>query len=561
MSQDLIRKFQKDLMAGKPQSAFKKARVAAKKSPETALYQNLAGAALAESGDHGAAIPWFQRALKLSPGHPEYQANLALALIMSKQRDRASLLIDRLLEMRPEDPQALHLRVINRYLSTDWRGAIEAADAVLARDPRHVDALNFRGQAKSELGQPEAALEDFHAILRIRPNDTLAMQNAAERLNELGQREEARAMYGRILAADPENAEALQQIVTLAPMDRLPEIAKLVNAALSRQGKSDDDRAALHMAAARIAERQGDTALAMEQFSRAHEIDASRAPATDKAACTEFQKATRIFLQSVTPSHPLPDSPRPIFVVGLPRSGTTLVEMILTAAEGVASCGELDAGARVAHDFLEKGESLTPERLDRVAQDYMARVPDLPEGTRAFVDKLPANYRRIGLLLAAFPTARVVNIERDPRDVALSIWKQRFRGQGMRFANRLSSIAHEENLYRAYMYYWRQAYADRILTVRYEDLVQDIQAESRRLAEHCGLDWDPAMMHPEDNRARVRTASLHQVRNKVHAASIGGWQVFGDRIRELTDRLEPELWPELKAELWPDRDSDQRQGS
>lgn len=559
MSQDFIRKFRKDLEAGRPQAAFKKARVATKKSPDSALYQNLAGAALAESGEHAAAIPWFQRALKLAPGHPEYQVNLALALVMSRQRERAGLLIDRLLQLRPEDPQVLHLRVIDLYLATEWQAALEAADAVLARDPRHVDALNFRGQSKSELGRPEAALEDFRSILAIRPNDTLAMQNAAEKLNEMGRRDEAAQAYGNILAVDPDNAEALQQVVSIATEDRLEELGRLISRALGRRDKTDDARAALHMAAGRLTERQGDPDAAMEHFSRAHEIDARRTPSRDKAACTEFQKATQIFLQKVAPSHPLADAPRPIFVVGLPRSGTTLVEMILTAGEGVASCGELDAGARVAHEFLENGKTLTPERLDHVAQDYIARVPDLPEGTRAFVDKLPANYRRAGLLLAAFPEARVINVERDPRDVALSMWKQRFRASGMRFANRLSSIAHEENLYRAYMCYWRQAYADRILTVRYEDLVQDIQAESRRMAAHCAIDWDPAMMHPEQNRARVRTASVNQVRNKVHSASIGGWRVFGERIRELTDKLEPELWPELKAELWPEGKT--RQGS
>jgi hypothetical protein len=171
----------------------------------------------------------------------------------------------------------------------------------------------------------------------------------------------------------------------------------------------------------------------------------------------------------------------------------------------------------------------------------------MPESTRAFVDKMPANYRLIGYLATALPEARFVHLLRDPRDVALSIWRTHFPAAAMGFTADLEAIAQMANLYRRYMAHWQALFPERILDVPYAELVQDIEGWSRRLAEHCGLDWVPEMAAPEKNPGAVRTASVNQVRQGVHSRSVGAWRKHAEALAPFVAALDPALWPELDA--------------
>ena len=161
---------------------------------------------------------------------------------------------------------------------------------------------------------------------------------------------------------------------------------------------------------------------------------------------------------------------------------------------------------------------------------------------------MPANYRFVGFLLHAFPEARIIHIARDPRDVALSMWRSFFPSAWMNFTFDLKAMAFSANLYKRYMQHWEKLYGDRVLTLNYRDIVSDVEAASQQLADYCGLDWVEEMAAPERNTARVRTASVVQVRQGVHKKSLGGWRAMEGALQPFIDGLDPELWPELEQD-------------
>lgn len=293
---------------------------------------------------------------------------------------------------------------------------------------------------------------------------------------------------------------------------------------------------------ATLCNRAGDTKAAMQHFTRMHDLEAKAHPWNTKPGWERHAQLTDSFpMTSPTmPGHV--QHPRPLFVVGLPRSGTTLVEMILSSAQGVTACGELTSADEMVRRLLPPGTAPTPHLMSELATGFRALMPALPAQTHSFVDKMPGNFRYLGPLLSAFPEARVVNLRRDPRDVALSMWMRRFPAPGLGFTNHLPWIADQANLYRAYMQHWETAYPEQILSIDYQDLVRDLENTSRRMAQHCKIEWSDAMLRPEENQNTVRTASIFQVREKVHDASIGRWHAFGDQITGLTDHLDPAFW-------------------
>ncbi|MHA6263505.1 tetratricopeptide repeat-containing sulfotransferase family protein [Arenibacterium sp. CAU 1754] len=533
-------------MAGQHASAFKKARTAAKKNPKLPVFQNLAGIALAEGGDHGAAIPYFQRALRMDPNNPDIRTNLILAFVMTGQPDRANAAIDVALKTGAPPARLHYLRALNALRSEQFRQAVSAADKALGLSPDMIDALNVRGAAKSDLREPEAALADFRAILDRHPSNLAAHQNCASRLNELGRADEAVQHYLAMIRIAPHHAFALSRLAALAPKTELENLLRAVGKVMDTRSKDPDDRALLLMAEGIARNRLGDVEHAMRAFDKAHAMDARHKPYSTAQAKKLFEQITGLFPDD-NPDIRMPDAqPRPIFVVGLPRSGTTLVEMILTAGDQVDSCGELSTAARLFNAILAQQSHLDGETVTRFAAAYLADLPDLPGAPDTFVDKMPDNYRLVGPLLTAFPNARVINVERDPRDVAVSMWMQRFITQGMNYASRLSSIADEANTYKRYMAHWSSIYPDAVLNIRYEDIVCDLDAASRTLAAHCAIDWTDRMLHPEENQAAVKTASLNQVRQKVHRQSIGRGALLGDRLSEFMSHLDPDLWGTLE---------------
>jgi hypothetical protein len=238
------------------------------------------------------------------------------------------------------------------------------------------------------------------------------------------------------------------------------------------------------------------------------------------------------------------ETERPIFIVGLPRSGTTLTEQILASHSQVFGAGEL----RFAGEGLESlpklmnGDatpveclaSLDRETARRVAQHHLDRLDERNASAPRIVDKMPDNYLHLGLITTLFPRARIIHCRREPRDVAVSCWMTHFRH--IRWACDLQYIAARFREYQRVMDHWRQV-LPALLEIDYEDTVADLERAARRLVSACGLEWEPACLAFHESRSPVRTASVTQVRQPIYTRSVARWKNYEAALAPLFARL------------------------
>ena len=566
------------MQSGHFNAAAKAAKGAMKAFPREANFANLAGSALAQGGDPRAALTMFTKALKLRPGDADIQNNLIQALLQTGQNAKAQELIDKLLPKRANPAHLWFFKGVSLSQSGDARGAIEALDKAIEIDPKNPLAHNLRGISHvgendevraiadfrrahdlnprdpdplanigmplARIGDAAAALDAVEQALALDPNHINALHRKAILLAEAGRISEAIATYQHLLGVDPLHAEAYAELVaTQSAGDNVALLPDILAAQKKLPSKSPL-QADLNRAAGNIYFQQGDYAKAGAALARFNDTNAKARPYDSAAEAAECDRVLAAFpLDTPLPSGGDDAEPTPIFVLGQPRSGTTLSEMILTAHPAVQSCGELDMTRRLVDELEQSDAPFDPAAF---AAGFRAAMPVVASDARAFVDKMPLNYRYIGYLLAAFPKAPVIHIARDPRDVALSMWRSYFPSGGMSFTFDQRAMAKSANTYRRYMTHWEALAPDRILTLDYGEIVSDLEGSARRMADFCGLDWHEDMARPEKNTAAVRTASVVQVRQGVHKKSLGGWHRMEDALTLFLDTLDPALWPDLK---------------
>ncbi|MDA7964949.1 tetratricopeptide repeat-containing sulfotransferase family protein [Ruegeria sp.] len=531
-----------DLDAGKLPQALKKAQLGVKKFPKDSDYHAIAGFVLTEMKRYKQSIPHFIEAARMKPDDPQFVENLANALMQTGQIPRALTYAEQKLEQFPNNKELVRVIDEIQLKGQNWRLIIDHASQRLQSDPDNAKLLSTRARAYGKIGFVEHSSRDITRAYEIAPEDiSIAFQRAVD-LHQAGDKEGSAGILQDIRTQEPLHATTLLQLASIASKDQVDELFDATEQAIF---ESEHTNSVLEFAQAHLISKRDGLEAALPQFAIANAAQHDTNPydfaveeKKQRQICDMFPAAAA----NVSSGHV--EGPVPIFVIGQPRSGTTLMEMMLSSAPDIAGCGELTLGADLSQQLVEDGNAFDTDAARAFAEEFRKLMPPIPDGSTAFVDKMPHNYQRVGFLLAAFPNAKIINMLRDPRDVGLSKWIRRFPAPGMRYASNLSSIAHSANMYRTYMAHWDQVFGDRILTVPYEDLVADPETHSRKVAEFCGITWHEQMMHPEENTKQVRTASIDQVRNKISTKSIGGWRKVADQIQPMLDGIDPQLWPE-----------------
>lgn len=557
-------------------SAASKAVARDKSNP--ALH-NLHGIALSGLGQYKEGIDRFSRALVLAPDFHEARKNLAQTLILAGQANRAVTQLEKLARVVPEDA-VVHLLLAQALVAQGrWAEAEAAATEALNRDPTEARALAQRGLIRDRMGKPILGIADYGAALALRPDDvetlvnislplarqtrtdealaavqralTLAPNHLGARLRlasqwlEMGEMESARQEYREALRIAPGHPEALEQLAAISSLEDSQELQRQVESALKSARRKTEARASLLFAQAEIARRSGDPRAAAWLAEANAEIAATRAFDPEADALLSRQITKRFTVAG--PAVNVTSEPRPVYVLGLPRSGTTLAEAILGAHPKVAPLGERATAGILLYPIIEDEAQFGALDACTFRQAYQDALPHLPDDTLAYVDKMPENYRLIGFLKMAFPESRIVNLRRDPRDVALSMWRAHFTGRALSYAYDLKWMAERFNGYARMMRHWHQILPGQILDLSYEEIVEDVEAAGRKLADFCELEWDEAMAHPESSLGQVLTLSARDVRQRVHTRSVGRWKAEAETIRPFIDALDPDLWPELGA--------------
>jgi hypothetical protein len=215
---------------------------------------------------------------------------------------------------------------------------------------------------------------------------------------------------------------------------------------------------------------------------------------------------------------------------------------MLARHPAIAAMGERAATGILLQELIEKDLPFDSNAIARFVEADIGMLPACPNGTDAYVDKMPENYRYIGFLQAAYPAAKFIHIKRDPRDVALSMWKSHFSGPALAYTYDLRALAHRFGLYAQFMPHWTRLYPDAIQTVNYEELVSDPKSASQKLAQFCGLEWVEEMISPEKSDVPTLTMSASQIRKPIHRSSVGTWANQSDELAPFLEALDDSFW-------------------
>ncbi len=448
------------------------------------------------------AVELCERAAALAPGEAIYQAGYAQVLSVVGRQNEA-------------------------------REAAEKAAALPVSDPMTADIIAV---VFSRAGFHERAVPFFRQAIQLNPQPANFHYNLASSLQFAGRFEEAERAYEETLARDPAFFKAHSGLVALKKQTTdcnrldilLPMFEKL----------SGDPDAALHLghAIAKTYEDLGDYDESLAWLKRAKAQNRERYPTDEAEQADMFQAA----METASFAAGVGAEGAPIFVVGLPRTGTTLVDRILSTHPDVVSAGELNvfaglvkAAAGSSSNMVLDAETLRMVEgvdLAEIGNRYMAATKVLARGAERFVDKMPLNFFYAALILKALPNARIVALRRDAMDSCLSNYRQLFSTQFSyyNYTYDLESTAHFYRGFDGLMAEWRELLpADRFMEIRYEDIVFDQEAQTRRLLDFCGLDWFEGCLRFHENAAPVSTASSVQVRQPLYSGSIGRWRRYG----------------------------------
>lgn len=385
-----------------------------------------------------------------------------------------------------------------------------------------------RARALHATGDMREALAALRAADRQWPGSAVLLDTKGNILASAGAFEEAKTAYRAAIQAQPANPVPYANFVRHADMTKEPEIADAVAGLLDRT-QAPRDRRWLLYARTKILEDRQDYGAAYAALEQANALQRKLLGYDPEDDIRMFAALKSMFAGVETPamSQPAP-GPHPVFIVGLPRSGTTLVEMILSRHSEVQACGESDA---LMHAIRHTGlANRTPRTDDREAlrNGYLSGLPEPAQRAKWLTDKMPLNFRLVGHIATGLPDARIVHVRRDHRATCWSLYRTYFSGSGNGFSYDPADIQRYYALYRDLMQFWYDRFPNRIVTVDYEKLVKDQSGETRNLLSGMGLDWQDSCLSPEAAGLAVRTASAGQVRQKVYQGSSEGWKHYRD---------------------------------
>lgn len=498
--------------------------------------------AVAACSTLGARFPRFAEGWYVSSVLAQRLGNLAKALEF----------IDRALAIDPGG-RLFKVRKASVLFALSRRG--EAAALVRAADDGGATDLRVSGALATyytHAGAHDRALHHYRAIGQARPDSTQNLYNLAATERMLGNLAASERAYDAALARDPDNWEAYYLRSGLRRQNAERNHLPAIEAALARVPANDPmGRAYLRYALAKELEDLGENArsfAALDAGARARRAAIRYDVADDLNAIDAIIASYSAGTIARLVDQGGDGSAEPIFVLGLPRTGTTLVERILSSHSAVYPAGELNNFAGEmgkAVQALARGRPLAKPAMIELSRDldFAALGRAYVDSTRPqtghsphFVDKMPLNHLYCGLIAAALPNARMIEVVRHPLDTCYAIYKQLFTA-AYPFSYDLAEIADYYLAYRRLMDHWHRVLPGRIHRLPYEALIADQQGETERLLAFCGLDFEPACSNFEQNRNSCSTASAVQVRQKIYASSVGKWQDFADELAPLAARL------------------------
>jgi tetratricopeptide (TPR) repeat protein len=419
--------------------------------------------------------------------------------------------------------------LLEHYQNGRFSDAEKLAVHITQDFPKHQFAWKVLGAVLGATGRKSEAVDANQKAVALSPQDAEAHSNLGITLKALGRLDEAEASYNQAIALKPDLADAHRNLTLMKKFDAQDEQYSKMQELYLDKNISEEQRCHINFGLAKACEDLGDFEQAFAHYSEGNMQRKKLLNYDINKDVERFRKIKsnypQIAYNSLEPEKFSKDL-MPIFIVGMPRSGTTLVEQIISSHSKVTGAGELafaaQFGAAIATGITEANN----ESLLNFRSKYLTKLKSVSNENLIITDKMPQNFRYIGLLAAAFPEAKIIHVKRNPAAVCWANYKQYFVSKNIGYCYAIDDIISYHKLYENLMDFWTNTLSNRIYKLDYELLTVNQESETRQLIEYLGLDWDEKCLSPQNNMRSVATASNVQVRKKVYRGSSEQWRKY-----------------------------------
>jgi len=515
------------------------------------VHYNL-GVTLRELDQIEEAIKSYKNAIYINNVYPNAHYNLGNALFSLKQYDDAINHFESAIAFNPKFAQAYNnLGLLYKQLGKDKEAGKKFDEALIIK-PDYAEAANFRGVIFQNAGDLNNAIKYYHKSLEINPNLVDAYNNIGLAEKELNKTDNAIKAFEKALSINPNFASAYYNLSRFKHYTLSKEQIAKMQLLLGTDDINQSDLIYINFALASANENfenQGDFFKYLHEGNRLRKKELNYSLDTSqKLFSTIYEIFNEVPNFIKKPLQTIKSSKRPIFILGMPRSGTSLVEQIISSHASVYGAGELSTLTELLYPILKNklsngsDKNISSEKnLTLIREKYLDSLAHIDTSANVITDKTPANFQNIGFIFSIFPDAKIIHLKRDPRAICWSIYKSNWSETGYGFSYNISDLVKFYSLYSNLMDFWHKKFPGQIYDICYEDLTTNQEQETKKLLEYCELDWDKNCLNFHKNKRAVKTASSLQVRDKMYQGSSEAWKKYEAHIQPLIDGLKPYL--------------------
>ncbi len=529
---------------GQFQEAIDKIKVLNEDYPNVPFLFNLIGACYKELGNLKGSVKMFEAAVNIKPNYSEAHFNLGVTLQELDQLNAAVESYKNAIAIIPNYPDA-HNNLGNIFKELgQLEKAIESLEWAVAYKPDFFEAHNNLGLALSDYGRAELAIKSFQKAVLIKPDYDKAYFNLAMVLKDIGDKEGFLKNIEKAINIKPDWGDAHLHLSRVKKYKKNDPLLAEMHSSLDRSDLSLVDRIGFNFALAHVYENLESHD---EQFKFLNKGNSLRKEELNyffdkdqklfSRIKEPFKSSTPVIQKSSFKQAPI----RPIFIVGMPRSGTSLVHQIIDSHNEVYGAGELNYLNKFVVPLLkeynkEDDNGFSEKDFLSIRELYIDSLSKLNVLENIIVDKMPLNFRYVGFILSAFPEAKIIHMNRDPMATCWSIYKYYFNGNA--YSYNQEDLAGYYLLYKDLMNFWSGLFPNKIYEICYEDITINQEVETRKLLEYCELDWDENCLNFHKNKRAMKTTSALQVRQKIYQGSSEAWKKYENYLQPLIKGLD-----------------------
>jgi len=512
----------------------------------TALKPNYAeasynlGVTLHELGRLEEAVAAYNQSIASKPDYAEAHYKLGNTLHELKRLEEALAGYNQAVALKPEFAEAYYNLGVTLQELRKLEEAIASYNKAIALKPNYAEAFSNLGVTLQELGKLEEALVSYNQAVELKPDYAEAHYNLGVTLQELGKLEEALVSYNQAVELKPDYAEAHRMLSSIKKFETQDQQYFKMRELYLSENISEEQRSHINFGLAKACENLEDFEQAYIHYKEGNVLRKKLLKYNINEDVELFRKIKfnypRVEQNSLA-SEEFPKILVPIFIVGMPRSGTTLVEQIISSHPQVTGAGELNFATTFGGGIATGITEVSNKTLLNFRNSYLNKMQGVSNGNLTVTDKMPQNFRYIGLLAAAFPEAKIIHVMRNPAAVCWANYKQYFVSKSNGYCYALDDVVSYHKLYEDLMKFWTNTLNNRIYTLNYELLTVNQESESRRLIRHLDLDWHENCLSPQDNARSVATASNVQIRQRVYQGSSEQWKKYQQFLNGAFDGL------------------------